>query len=165
MNVYTLKIIRIFLSFLPESRLFKLKVFLYNSFGGLEIHKSARIYSSVNFSTFPIRIGARSHVGANCIFIGSNGTEISIEDDCDIAPNVVFVTGSHEIGSHFRRAGVGMAKPIRIKKGTWIGARSLILPGVTIGEGCVVAAGSVVTKDVPSDTLVAGVPAIIKRKI
>ena len=57
------------------------------------------------------------------------------------------------------------SKKIKIKKNAWIGMRSIILKGVTIGEGAIVAAGSVVTKDVPSYTLVAGNPAIIKKKL
>lgn len=56
-------------------------------------------------------------------------------------------------------------KPIIIKKNAWIGTRSIILKGVTIGEGSIVAAGSVVTKNVPNYTLVAGNPAIIKKKL
>ena len=57
------------------------------------------------------------------------------------------------------------SKKIKIEKNAWIGMRSIILKGVTIGEGAIVAAGSVVTKDVPSYTLVAGNPAIIKKKL
>ena len=57
------------------------------------------------------------------------------------------------------------SKPIHIKNNAWIGTRSIILKGVTIGEGAVVAAGSVVTKDVPDYTLVAGNPAEIKKKL
>ena len=57
------------------------------------------------------------------------------------------------------------SKPIFIKKNAWIGMRSIILKGVTVGEGSIVAAGSVVTKDVPDYTLVAGNPAVIKKKL
>ena len=57
------------------------------------------------------------------------------------------------------------SKPIIIKKNSWIGMRSIILKGVIIGEGAVVAAGSVVTKDVPDYTLVAGNPAIVKKRL
>ena len=56
-------------------------------------------------------------------------------------------------------------QPIKICKNAWIGTRSIILKGVTIGEGAIVAAGSVVTKDVPPYTLVAGNPAIVKKKL
>ena len=56
-------------------------------------------------------------------------------------------------------------RKIKIEKNAWIGMRSIVLKGVTIGEGAIVAAGSVVTKDVPSYTLVAGNPAIVKKKL
>jgi maltose O-acetyltransferase len=90
---------------------------------------------------------------------------IVIGERCDIGPGVKFITGSHQIGNSLRRAGTGTAKPIVIGHGTWIGAESIILGGVTIGDGCIVAAGAVVTKDVPSNVLVAGVPAVVKRKL
>lgn len=84
---------------------------------------------------------------------------------CDIGPDVSFITGSHLLGPASRRAGPGTALPIRIGNGCWIGASSRILGGVTIGDGAVVAAGSVVIRDVSANTLVAGVPAVIKREL
>ena len=63
------------------------------------------------------------------------------------------------------RAGAHLARPIRIESGAWIGARSTILPGVTVGHGAVVAAGAVVTRDVEPNTLVAGVPARVLRSL
>lgn len=88
---------------------------------------------------------------------------ISIGTLCDIGPDVSFITGTHEIGLADRRAGTGLAKSISIGNGTWIGANSTILAGVHIGSGCVVAAGSVVANSIPDNTLVAGVPAKVKR--
>ncbi len=78
---------------------------------------------------------------------------------CDIAPQVSFITGSHEMGDVVRRAGPGVAAPIMVGDGCWIGARATVLPGVRIGEGAVVAAGAVVATDVAPHTLVGGVPA------
>ena len=91
--------------------------------------------------------------------------DIYIGNRCDIGPGVEFIPGSHFIGDSSRRAGKGFARPIEIGNGTWIGARSIILGGVTIGEGCVIAAGSVVTKNVSPNCLVAGVPAQVKRHL
>jgi maltose O-acetyltransferase len=91
--------------------------------------------------------------------------DIEIGDNCDIGPAVEFVTGGHSVGPSARRAGQGRAERIVIKNGCWIGAGSRILGGVTIGSGVVVAAGSVVTRDVPDNVLVAGVPAIVKKQL
>ena len=88
-----------------------------------------------------------------------------IGDRCDIGPGVEFVPGSHTIGNASRRAGFGTAKPIFVGNGCWLGAKSIILGGVKIGDGCVVAAGAVVIHDVPPNTLVAGVPARVKRQL
>jgi maltose O-acetyltransferase len=153
------------ISVFPENHLFRLKVNLYNKLGGLFIDPTAQIYSSVRFHTYPIIIGARSHIGSRVLFSGANGCTIEIGDDCDVAPDVVFLTGTHEIGMPPRRAGRGIANPIKVSNGTWIGARSLILPGVVVGECSIIAAGSVVNRDIPPNTLAAGVPAIIKKEL
>jgi maltose O-acetyltransferase len=97
----------------------------------------------------------RTHVDAS-IKIGRN---------CDIGPNVELITGGHSIGPALRRAGHGTALPIEIEDGCWIGARTLILGGVRIGAGSIVAAGSVVTQNVPENVLVAGIPARIKKEL
>ncbi|WP_060664555.1 DapH/DapD/GlmU-related protein [Bacillus sp. CHD6a] len=72
---------------------------------------------------------------------------------------VLFCTSTHEFGTCERRAGKPYGKPIKIGNGCWVGARVTILPGVTIGDGCIIAAGSVVTKDCESNSLYSGVPA------
>ena len=90
---------------------------------------------------------------------------VRIKDRCDVGPGVEFVTGGHEIGTTQRRAGKGTAEAIVIEAGCWIGAKALILGGVTIGMGSIVAAGAVVTENVPPNTLVAGVPARTKREL
>ena len=164
MRTYALLILGKLLQWLPESRCYRLKALLYNLCGE-SIHPTARLYSSVRFATYPVTIGARTHIGPQCFFTGGIGCSIEIGHDCDIAPAVVFTTGTHEIGSTQRRAGEGKALPIKIGAGTWIGARALILPGVTIGEGSIVAAGSVVTGDVPANVVVAGIPATVKKNL
>ncbi len=90
---------------------------------------------------------------------------IVIGANCDIGPGVEFIPGSHDIGTASRRAGRGTAHPITVGNGCWIGARSVILGGVSIGDGCIVAAGAVVTQNVAPHTLVAGVPARVKRQL
>lgn len=73
--------------------------------------------------------------------------------------DVLFCGVTHEIGDSRKRAGKPIGKDIVIKNGSWIGARVTILPGVTVGEGCIIAAGSVVTKDCLPNTMYGGVPA------
>ena len=72
---------------------------------------------------------------------------------------VMVCTSTHEPGDQQRRAGPYTTAPVTIGDGSWIGARALILPGVTVGEGCVVAAGAVVREDCEPGGLYAGVPA------
>lgn len=92
--------------------------------------------------------------------------KIVIGQKCDIGPFVVIQTGTHEIGDSDRRAGKGKCLPIGIGDGTWIGARATILGGVNIGKGCVIGAGSVVLPgDYPDNSLLAGVPAKVKRTL
>ena len=64
-----------------------------------------------------------------------------------------------------RNKGLEKALPITVGDNCWFGANVSVMPGVTIGSGCVIAAGSVVTEDVPDDSMVAGVPAVVKKKI
>ncbi len=75
------------------------------------------------------------------------------------------LTRSHEIGPPAHRAFTPHARPINIGSGVWLGSRTTILPGITIGAGAVVAAGSVVCHDVPRNTMVAGVPARFVKQL
>lgn len=108
-----------------------------------------------------INIGKNALVNHGCTFMDRGG--ITIEDNVLIAPKVNLITTNHPIEISERQH--TYSKPIVIKKNAWIGAASTIMPNVTIGENAIVAAGSVVTKDVPPNTTVAGVPAkIIKNR-
>lgn len=106
-----------------------------------------------------VKIGKNSIVMNGCLMMGAGG--ITIEDEVQIAANVQLISNNHDLEDR----NVITCKPVRICRRVWIGAGSTILPGVTIGENSVVGAGSVVTKDVPPDTIVAGNPAKIIRKI
>lgn len=90
---------------------------------------------------------------------GCSDATITIGDNVWVGMDVCFVCSTHEIGDKRQRAGKSLYKDIVVGKGCWIGARTTILPGVTIGEGCIIAAGSIVTKDIPANTLYGGVPA------
>lgn len=82
-----------------------------------------------------------------------------------IGMNVLILTGSHDLGGPGKRAGELNKQPVTIEEGAWVGANSLILPGVTIGRGAVVGAGSVVMKDVAANTVVMGNPARVVRRL
>jgi acetyltransferase-like isoleucine patch superfamily enzyme len=109
-----------------------------------------------------IRIGRNVFINQNCTFYDLGG--LDIEDDVMIGPNVSILTSGHPLEPSQRRAAV-IAKPIVIEKNVWIAAGATILGGVTVGENSVIAAGSVVTKDVPANTLVGGNPARVIRSI
>jgi len=102
-----------------------------------------------------IRIGQNVFINFDCTFLALGG--ITIEDEVLIGPKVSLVTENHPLDPKERKGLI--AKPIIIKKNAWIGANATILPGVTIGENAVVAAGAVVSKDVPDNAIVGGIPA------
>lgn len=109
-----------------------------------------------------LTIGRNVFINQNCTIYDLGG--IDIGDDVMIGPNVSLITSSHPVEPSLRRDAV-IARPIVISKNVWIAANATIIGGVTIGENSVVAAGSIVTKDVPADTLVAGNPARVIRSI
>jgi acetyltransferase-like isoleucine patch superfamily enzyme len=109
-----------------------------------------------------IRVGRNVFINQNCTMYDLGG--IDIADDVMIGPNVNIITSGHPIEPARRRDGV-TAKPVVIERNVWIAAGVTIIGGVTVGENSVVAAGSVVTKDVPPNTLVGGNPARIIRPI
>lgn len=102
-----------------------------------------------------IRFGKNVFVNHDCTFLDLGG--ITIDDGVMIAPKASLITETHPVEPAQRKALI--LKPIRIKQNAWIGAAATILPGVTVGENAVVAAGAVVTQDVPDNTVVAGIPA------
>ena len=109
-----------------------------------------------------IRVGRNVFVNQNCTFYDLGGLDIA--DDVMIGPNVSIITAGHPLEPSQRRAAT-IGKPIVIESNVWIAAGATIIGGVTVGENSVVAAGSVVTKDVPPDTLVGGNPARVIRSI
>lgn len=99
-----------------------------------------------------IIIGKNVFVNHACTFMDRGG--ITLEDNVLIGPKVNLITTNHPLKASERRATI--SHPILIKKGAWIGAGATVLPGVTIGENSVVAAGAVISKDVPDNTIVGG---------
>lgn len=107
--------------------------------------------------------GRNIHAGKNLI-INYNVTildvdEVRLGDYCMIGPGVLIATVNHPLVPSGRRKHLSLIKPVVIGDDVWIGGKAVILPGVHIGNNCVVAAGAVVTHDIPDNTLVARVPA------
>src|ERR1700677_1594997 len=109
-----------------------------------------------------IRVGHNVFVNQNCTFYDLD--RLDIADDVMIGPNVSIITSGHPLEPSQRRAAT-IGKPIVIERNVWIAAGATIIGGVTVGENSVVAAGSVVTRDVPANTLVGGNPARVIRSI
>ena len=129
---------------------------------GREVDPSLRV-----FPPFYTDFGKNIHVGrgvfinACCHFQDHGG--VTIGDDCQIGHNVVFATLNHGLAPEDRKT--TFPAPIILGRNVWIGSNATILQGVTIGDNAIVAAGAVVTRDVPADTVVGGVPAKTIRMI
>ena len=92
-------------------------------------------------------------------------THIHVGDNCMFGPNVVIATAGHPILPALREQGLQYNAPVRIRKNCWIGAGALVMPGVTIGDNSVIGAGSVVTRDIPSNVVAAGNPCRVLRPV
>lgn len=108
-----------------------------------------------------ITVGKNVFINACCHFQDQGG--ITLGDNCLVGHNVVFATLNHGFAPEERQS--MLSAPIVVGRNVWIGSNSTILQGVTIGDNSIIAAGSVVTKDVPANAIVAGVPARFIRSI
>jgi maltose O-acetyltransferase len=122
---------------------------------GSSVHMGLRLYTRGK-----INIGSHTVIDRDCVLDGRG--QISIGNNVDLAPEVMVLTASHDPddGEHFG----GIELPVVIEDYAWIATRAIILPGVRVGRGAVVGAGSVVTKDVAQQWIVAGNPARPIRK-
>lgn len=158
-------LVNVLLFFLPASRFLALRRGVLR-IAGCELADNVSFCGSGwIYGRGRLLISADSWLSPGIKFYTHPDALITIGRNCDIGPDVEFVLGSHRIGPSQRRAGEGMALPIEIGDGCWIGARTIILGGVRMGPGCVVGAGSVVTRNVPANVLVAGVPARVVREL
>ena len=112
---------------------------------------------------FMISGGENSFLNYNCTLLDT--APISLGKNVLIGPNVQLYAPMHPIDYRERASGIEYSEPIHIGDDCWIGGGAIICPGVSIGKRCIVAAGAVVTKNVPDDCMVAGVPAKVIRKI
>jgi maltose O-acetyltransferase len=107
--------------------------------------------------------GSQCFINRNCYFDLSG--PIILGNNVVIGHGVTFITAEHQIGDATRRAGPAIGRKIMIQDGAWVGANVTILPGITIHKGSIIAAGAVVTKDVPPHVIVAGTPARVIREL
>lgn len=124
--------------------------------GGLGVHGEP-VLSGCYFFGAAVELHPTAWINHGCYF--DSRAAITVGADCSLGMQVMLCTSGHDIGGPQRRAGRYRAEPIVIEDGVWLGARALVLGGVTIGTGCVVAAGAVVTHDLEPHGLYAGVPA------
>lgn len=110
-----------------------------------------------------IHCGHHFFANFNCTIL--DGAPVTFGDHVLLGPNVALYTAEHAVDADRRKAGDQFNRPITIGDDTWVGGSSVILSGVTIGKRCVIAAGSVVVHDVPDDTMVAGNPARVIKKL
>lgn len=110
-----------------------------------------------------IILGENVFMNYDCIML--DGGYISIGKHTLIGPHCQFYTPQHPMDYVERREEKETAYPITIGEDCWLGGNVVVCPGVTIGNRCIIAAGSVVTKDIPDDSLAAGVPAVVKRSL
>lgn len=129
---------------------------------GLKVQRSL-IDAHVFIGSALIAIGRGVSINRGTFLDGS--AAVTIGEDASLGMNVLVITGSHKLGTAAKRAGELEKNPVSIGAGAWIGANTVILPGVTIGAGSVVGSGSLVMKDVAPDTLVMGNPARLARRL
>lgn len=138
-----------------------------------EMGEGVRIQGPIAF-----HYGKHTKIGAgffaNFNFTVQDDGEVTIGDHCNFGPNVTIVTPVHPMVAKERRAirtaageekHMCYAKPVHIGNDCWLGANVTVCPGVTIGDGCVIGAGSVVTRDIPPNSFAAGVPCRVVREI
>ena len=110
-----------------------------------------------------IHLGDDVFINSNCYLMDC--ADITFGNHVFVGPFTGFYTGTHPLDYKRRNKGLEKALPIKVGDNCWFGANVSVMPGVTIGSGCVIGAGSVVTKDIPDNSLVAGVPAKVIKTI
>jgi len=148
----------------PQTRCFGLRGVVYRA-AGVQVAATARLNGLVRIHHPNVTIGPETWLGAGAQLIPTAVSHIRIGSRCDIGPDVMFVTGSHEQGDGNRRAGRGFSAGISVGDGTWVGARATFLAGSSVGKGCMVAAGALVRDTFPDNVLIAGVPARVVRQL
>ena len=110
-----------------------------------------------------IVLGKNVFINSNCYFM--DGAKITVGDNVFIGPSCGFYTANHPLDYQTRNQGIEHSLPILIGNNVWLGGNVIVLPGVEIGDGCVIGAGSVVTKDIEANSIATGVPCKVIKKI
>jgi acetyltransferase-like isoleucine patch superfamily enzyme len=156
-----------FVMLLPRLCFCRLRTAIYR-LAGVNIGPRSLVFGRLTIATVG-SVRKRLHIGADCIINAplflDLSAEIRIGDRVSIGHHSVFITAHHDVGPQNFRAGTNIGRPIQVEDGSWIAARSTILPGVTIGESSIVASGAVVAENIPSNVLVGGVPARLIRRL
>lgn len=150
---------------LPETRFFGFKVRMLR-WCGAKVGDNVRINSSASIrGCGELVVGDDVWIGPMNFISAVGGTKVEIGAHCDLGPQVMILTGTHKIdvdGEHI--AGGGNSKSVVVGEGCWLGARSTVMPGMTLHAHTVLAAGAVATKNTDCDySLMAGVPAQKKK--
>ena len=152
----------ILLNLIPGSRFFLFKRKLLE-LTGTKVGVGTRLMR-IRVEGVKLIIGSNTFIGNETYILGGDST-VSIGCNCDISSRVTIVTGTHKIGTMERAAGSGYSKDIKIGNGVWIGVGVIILGGVEIGDGSIIAAGAVVNTNIPNGVIYGGVPAKYIKKI
>ena len=162
-----LRLVSLFAILLPSATFGWLRPILYRV-TGVKIGSRCRIFGKLDI-TGQGPVVSNIRIGELCMLTTplylNASAPITIGDRVGIGHHVVIITDGHDMQDPHNRCGPGHALPVTVEDGVWIGARVTILPGVTLRRGSVVAAGSVVARDVPEDTLVGGSPARAIRRL
>ncbi len=140
---------------------------LARSLLGIHMGRNVRLRANVDFGNAPsmITLGDGCYVNRRCTFYADQGSVIELGRNVWLGPEVMLWTGTHQLGPPEKRCGAGIAGPIVIGEGGWLGARVTVLAGVTVGAGCVVGAAALINEDMPPHSLIAGVPAKVLRSL
>lgn len=112
---------------------------------------------------YNVELGENFYMNVNCVILDE--AKVKFGDNVFIAPNCAFYTAGHPFDVEQRNKGLEYAKPITVGNNVWIGGNVAVVPGVTIGDNCVIGAGSVVVKDIPANSLAVGNPCKVVRRI
>lgn len=112
---------------------------------------------------YNIHVGRNFYANHNLVIL--DGAKVTFGDNVFIAPNCGFYTAGHPLEAEERNKGLEYARPISVGDNVWIGGNVCVMPGVTIGSNCVIGAGSVVTKDIPDNSVAVGNPCRVIRTI